>query len=308
MSDRSTVRCTLPTVLSAFAMLLCSPAHSAPSVPWLNQPAAQFATTAPAGATGTRPCASSDMRIAAGPAGAWHGQATQEIRLANTGADACFLTGFPTVQLLPTAEAPQTVGASEAAPQLANTRVDLAPGEEAVLLLGAPAVCEAANKPQRKAARRLQVALPGGGLKTLDGVYLDTLCGRATVVKFHPVQNEAAAAAASPLAQLGATLSAPDEASRGGTLHYTVTLTNRSGNAVSLANCPAYSQSVYAGGQPAATTLRLNCAAAGAQIPANSSVSFDMQAPVPANLAGANAKLSWKLQDGPAVGKIVTLR
>lgn len=189
MTDRSPVRCTLPPLLSAVVLLLGSPAHAAPSVPWLNQPAARFAITGPAAATGTRPCASSDVRVAAGPAGAWHGQATQEIRLANTGADACFLAGFPTVQLLPSAAAPQTVGASDAAPELASARVDLAPGEQALLLLGAPAVCEAANKPQRKPARRLQVALPGGGIKSLDGVYLDTLCGRATVVKFQPVQH-----------------------------------------------------------------------------------------------------------------------
>lgn len=279
------------TVLT-LGMLLGSPAHSAPA------------------ATGTHPCSSADLRIAAGPAGAWHGQATQEVLLTNTGADACYLPGFPSVQLLPAGEAPQTVGPSEAAPQLADMRIDLAPGEQATMLLGTPGMCEAANKPQRKVSKRLQVALPGSGVKALDGVYIDTLCGRATVMKFHLVQNDAPAARslASPLGQLTGSLSAPTEASRGSILHYTVTLSNPTANPVSLAACPTYTQSLYADGKEAVSTLRLNCAAAGAQIAAKSSVSFGMQVQVPAELAAGNAKLSWKLQDGPALGKMIDVR
>jgi hypothetical protein len=316
MSARSNIRNGRQTVLSAttvfmLGMLLGNPAHSAPTVPWLNQPAAEKGAAAAAAASGTHPCSSADLRIAAGAAGAWHGQATQEISLTNIGADACYLPGFPSVQLLPAGEAPQTVGASEGAPQLADTRIDLAPGEQASMLLGTPGVCEAANKPQRKVSKRLQLALPGSGVKALDGVYIDTLCGRATVMKFHSVQNGAAGNAkssGSPLGQLTGTLSASNEAIRGGMLHYTVTLSNPTVNPVSLASCPAYTQTLYADGKAAASTLRLNCGAAGAQIPAKSSVSFDMQVQVPADLAAGDGKLSWKLEDGPGVGKGIDLR
>jgi hypothetical protein len=260
-----------------------------------------------------RACAAADVQVSAGPAGAWRGQATQEIRIANTGSEACHLPGFPVAQLQPTNEAPQTVGASEQAPQLASTRIDLAPGEEAIVLLGTPGSCEAANRPQRKVSKRLQLALPGGGLKTLDGVHVDTLCGRATVMRFDRVQGEAAARAmalkaSGALSQLTGSLSAPDEAARGGLLHYTVTLTNPGTAPVSLSACPAYTQSVYAGGKSADTTQRLNCAGADNQIPANGSVSFDMQVQVPAGLAAGNGKLSWKLDGGPGVGKIIGLR
>ena len=241
--------------------------------------------------------------------------ATQEIRLTNAGADACFLPGFPSAQLQPQGEAPQTVGASDAAPQLANERIDLAPGEEAVMLIGTPGVCEAANGPTRKVSRRLQLALPGGGVKALDGVYVDTLCGRATVAHFHRVQGEAAgqaanaAASAAPgLAQLTGALSAPDEVAHGGVLGYTVTLTNPTSAPVSLAACPSYTQSLYADGKAVDSTLRLNCAGAGAKIPANSSISFSMQAQVPADMAAGSVKLSWKLQDGPGAGRIIGLR
>jgi hypothetical protein len=263
-------------------------------------------------APGARACAAADVRITAGPAGAWRGQATQEIRIANTGSEACHLPGFPGVQLQPGDEAPQTVGASEQAPQLASSRLDLAPGEEAIVLLGTPGSCEAANGPQRKVSKRLQLALAGGGVKAVDGVHIDTLCGRATVMRFERVQSESAARAtamktAGALSQLAGSISAPDEASRGGVLRYTVTLTNPTASPVSLAACPAYTQSVYADGKSADTTQHLNCAAAGGQIPANGSVSFEMQAAVPAGLAAGSGKLSWKLEGGPGVGKMIAL-
>jgi hypothetical protein len=150
-------------------------------------------------------------------------------------------------------------------------------------------------------------------LKVLDGVYIDTLCGRATVMKFQPVQNDVAVnakaqASASSIAQLTGSLSAPDEATRGSTLHYTVTLSNPTANPISLASCPGYTQSLYVDGKATDSTSRLNCGGAGAQIAAKSSVSFEVQAQVPADLAAGSAKLSWKLQDGPGMGKIINLR
>jgi len=264
-------------------------------------------------APGVRACAAADVKVTAGQAGAWRGQATQEIRIANTGLEACHLPGFPTVQLQPTNEAPQTVGASEQAPELQSTRLELAPGEEIVVLLGTPGTCEAANRPERKVSKRLQLALPGGGLKTVDGVHVDTLCGRATVMRFERVQSEANARAVAmkvggAVSQLTGSISAPDEASRGGLLRYTVTLSNPTASPVSLSACPSYTQSVWAKGKSSDTTLRLNCAAAGGQIPANGSVSFDMQVAVPAELAAGNGKLSWKLEGGPGVGKMIGLR
>jgi hypothetical protein len=295
MSYRSTIR-QRQASLSALSLALFGLAMAAPA----------------AHAAAARACAASDLQVTAGPAGAYRGQATQEIRLANIGAEACHLPGFPGLQLQPTGEAPQTVGASELAPQLASARLDLDPGEEVSLLLGTPGSCEAANRPERKISKRLQLALPGGGVKSLDGVHIDTLCGRATVMRFERVQGEAAARAqarktSGALSQLTGSLNAPDEASRGGTLHYVVTLSNPTAAPVSLASCPVYTQSVYANGKAADSTLRLNCAAAGAQIPANSSVSFDMQVALPAELAADSVKLSWKLDGGPGVGKMIAL-
>jgi hypothetical protein len=91
-------------------------------------------------------------------------------------------------------------------------------------------------------------------------------------------------------------------------LRYTVTLTNPTAAPVSLAACPAYTQSVYADGKSLDTTQRLDCGAAGGQIAANASVSFDMQVAVPAELGAGSGKLSWKLEGGPGVGKMIGLR
>jgi hypothetical protein len=306
MSDHSKILNRWQTLFGLMlGMMVMSPAYSGPVVPWLNQPAAEKAAAVQAHAQGAFPCGARDLNIAAGAAGAWRGQATQEIRITNTGAEACHLIGFPSAQLEPAGEAPQAVGASDTAPQLANERIDLAPGDQAELLLGTPGSCAAAAKPQRNVSRRVQLALPGGGVKVLDGVYLDTLCGRATVLQFRLVESDSPTA---PMNQLAGSLTVPDNATRGATLHYIVTLSNPTANPVSLASCPAYTQSLFANGKSAASTLLLNCAAAGASIPANSSVSFEMQAPVPSDVTADSVKLSWKLQDGPAVGKIIHLR
>jgi hypothetical protein len=312
MSPRTLLALSLP--FAAFAALVAAQAQAAPTVPWVNQAATpRAAVQAASAAAAARACAATDLRITAGAAGAYRGHATQEIRLANAGSDTCHLPGFPGVQLQPDSGAPQSVGASDLAPELANARLELAPGEEVVLLLGTPGSCDAAAGPERRVNKRLQLALPGGGVKALEGVHVDTLCGRATVVKFERVHGEAMAnaralAVAPALSQLTGSISAPDEAVRGGVLRYTVTLTNSGAAPVSLANCPAYTQSVYAEGRAQENTLRLNCGGAGAQIPANASVSFEMQTAVPADLAAGSGKLAWRLQDGPAVGKLISVR
>jgi len=299
--------------LPLLSLLCAASAWAAPVVPWLNQPVAPRAAPLAMPAPSVHPCAAASLRIVAGASGAWRGQATQEIRLTNTGLEACHLPGFPSAQLQPAGAAPQAVAASVEAPQLAGERLELAPGAEALMLLGTPGSCEASGKPQRKVSKRLQLALPGGGLRQLDGVHVDTLCGRASVLRFERVEGEAAPMAqaqraGAALQRLTGSISVAQEAARGGLLRYVVTLTNPTPNPVSLATCPAYTQSLYAGGKAADSTLRLNCAGAGGVIAANASVSFAMQAQVPSDLAPGELKLSWKLDDGPGAGTLVGLR
>lgn len=195
MKNQKAVRsCTgLSAAFFMLGALLANPAQSDNSVgPWVDQPATGPAMNSRAA---HRPCAANDLQIVLGQKGAYRGHATQEIRLTNRGADTCSLPGFPSMQLLPAGEAPQTLAAHELAPQLATDRVDLDPGEDVVILVGTPGSCDASIGPQRKVSTRLQLALPGGGLKVLDGAHVDTLCGRASIMHFEAVQSDAAASA-----------------------------------------------------------------------------------------------------------------
>lgn len=305
--------------LSAAVLMLgtfVGPAHSAHAVvPWLNQPApAQAASTQASVPAALRPCTAADLQIVLGQNGARHGFATQEIRLSNTSADACTIAGIPDTQILPDNEAPQTLGAHDPTATLGTTRVDLGAGQDAVLLIGTPGSCEAATKPQRKVATRMQLALPGGGVKMLHGAHVDTLCGRASVLRFEAFHHNTPAVAGlsatgnAHLTQLTGVVAAPDTVNRGDTLRYTVTLSNPTAAPVSLAACPAYTQSFYADGKIVSNTLRLNCAATGTQIAAKSSVTYEMQLPLQADLPAGGAKLSWTLQNGPSVGTLLDLR
>lgn len=314
MSDRSNPMKDRKTALSSISLsaaavftlgiLIGVPAQSANVVPWVNQPATERAAATPAPAA-QRPCAASDLQIVLGGAGAYRGKATQEIQFTNRSTDKCYLIDAPNLQLLPRGETARTVDPST----LGAERVELSPGERTIVLIGTPGTCDAAVNPERKVITRLNVAPLGGGSVTLDGAHVDTSCGPASVVWFQGVDTDAvAAASASPLSQLVGTLNVPQVATRGDTLRYTVTLANPTGKAISLSPCPAYSQSLNAEGKTSSQTLRLNCDAAGGQIPAKSSVTFEMQAPVPADMPGIGVKLSWELEDGPTVGTIIALR
>lgn len=287
-------------------------------VPWLNQPAAaRSALAAPAApAPAQHACAASDLKVVSGQQGAWRGYATQELRITNRSAESCYLLGTPSLELQHPDAAVESVSPNAA---VAQQRIDLAPDDDAYILLGTPGSCDAAVRPERKVAKRVKLFPKGGGNLTLDGVHVDTLCGPAQVLQMQAIQDEpkqaakaaakaAAAGKSQGLRELTATLSAPESAARGETLRYTVTLTNPTDAAIQLAPCPAYTQSLNSEGQSQDSAYMLNCTGAAGQIPAKSSVSFAMEEVVPTDLKGQGVKLSWTLQDGHSAGTIIPLK
>lgn len=285
-------------------------------VPWLNRPAA---APAPAQAAAPAPaqhaCSASDLKVVPGQQGAWRGNATQELRITNRSTESCYLPGAPSLELHHPDAFVEPVSPAAAAQQ----RIDLAPDEDAYILLGTPGACDAAIGPERKVATRLKLFPRGGGNLTLDGVHVDTLCGPARVLQMEAIQDEskqAAKAAANAAAagkslglrQLTAAISAPASVARGETLRYTVTLTNPTDAAITLAPCPSYTQSLNSEGLSQNSTYLLNCAGAAGQIPVGSSVSFAMEAAVPADMTGQGVKLSWSLQDASSAGTIIPLK
>ena len=229
------------------------------------------------------------------------------MKLSTTGTGACVLPGAPALALVGDDGARRPVPATEAPAEVAGRSVTLSAGTDALLLVGAPGTCDAAAGERREVAHRLELAPAGGGTIAVEGVHVDTLCGAARVVYLESVVDEPRQAGPAGTA-LTARLEAPATAVRGQALRYVVTLTNHGDTPVALAPCPSYAQSLHVEGRSVDSSYRLNCAGAGERIAAHASVSFEMQAAVPADLAGSNVKLSWTLQDGPGVGTIAALR
>ncbi len=300
MSYRSNVMlCLLAGIAAAGS------ANAAAPAPWLNAPASEPMQLAAAAPLALRACADADLSIVVGRQGARKGFATQEIRVTNQGADGCFLAGAPGIHLLPLNAAPRTLAIHPNALANVQERAALGAGDTAILLIGAPGACEAATGTQRKVNTRLQIDPPGGGKRILEGAHIDTLCGDAAVLHLHVERRPAPAGA---LEQLTAAVSVGSPAAGGDTMRYTVTLSNPTGAAIALSPCPTYTESLYANGVAASSTWMLNCGASGNQIAANASVTYEMQLAVPAKLQAGDAKLSWQLHNGPAVGSLTSLR
>lgn len=284
-------------------------------VPWLNQPPAASATAPAAPAPAQHACAASDLKVLPGQQGVWRGQATQELRITNRSTESCYLLGAPSLEL----HHPDAFVEPVSPDAVAQQRIDLAPDDDAYILIGTPGSCEAAIRPERKVAARIKLFPRGGGNLTLDGVHVDTLCGPARVIQMEAVQDEAKQAAKAAtnaavagkslvLRELTAAVTAPESVAPGETLRYTVTLTNPTNEAIKLAPCPAYTQSLNTEGRSQNSTYMLNCAGAAGLIPARSSVSFAMEAVVPADMSGQGVKLNWNLQDALSVGTIIPLK
>lgn len=288
-------------------------------VPWLNQPAAELASAPAASAPAQHACSASDLKVVPGQQGARHGYATQELRITNRSTESCYILGAPSIEIHHPDAFVEPVSPATAPAEVTQQRIDLAPDDDAYILMGTPGACEASVGPERKVATRVKLFPRGGGNLILDGVHVDTLCGPAKVLQLEAIQDEPkqvtkpAANAANVgkslgLRELTGAITAPESVARGETLRYTVTLTNPTHSAIKLTPCPSYTQSLHTEGRAQNSTYMLNCAGAAGQIPAKSSVSFAMEAVVPADMTGLGAKLSWSLQDTLSVGTIIPLR
>jgi len=125
-------------------------------------------------------------------------------------------------------------------------------------------------------------------------------CGPVTAAVQEP---QPPAAAAGSLASLQVAVDAPATATAGGTLDYTVTLSDPDDKPVSLAACPAYTEKVTLGSRTVQKSYLLNCGDLSA-IPADSGEDFSMRIPVP-TASGSTAttgELSWTLSSGNGAG------
>jgi hypothetical protein len=153
------------------------------------------------------------------------------------------------------------------------------------------------NRPARQDNGAMPGAAPGTttGTVTGSGDGFDTECGLG-VSEFGVPADVPVSPAPSPLT---ATITAPSAARAGMTLSYQITLSNPTGKPFALSPCPSYAE--YLGGVGGGNVTQyfyLNCAAA-LSIPANGSVTFQMELAVPASMQPmAGAKLDWQIQGG----------
>jgi hypothetical protein len=157
----------------------------------------------------TRPCRAADLQIAVGAAGAYQGNATQEITLTNDGGDACFMPGAPTATLLFDDGSQQ--GASRA--PFANSRIDLQPGQSARMLVGTPGTCSGAGSSRSRVATQIALGLANGARVQLHGAYVDSQCGAPSIVQLDA--GDAPAPTSVPQSVLTGSISVPQAVMRG---------------------------------------------------------------------------------------------
>lgn len=107
----------------------------------------------------------------------------------------------------------------------------------------------------------------------------------------------------SPLINLIAAIQAPEQAARGTTLSFQVTLENPLDQAVALDPCPNYEEGLENQLGATGAYYGLNCDAAPSVIPAGGSLAFQMRFDVPANVEPGVWRLYWFLLSG---GNIAT--
>ncbi len=275
-----------------------STASSTTPIPWIDSKATPLPTASTVADT---PCQAADLKFTVGPAGAGHGEATQQILFTNISPNPCYFPGPPAAAVFPADGTKQQVTSSDST---AHT-IDLAPGQTGYVVVGTPPTCENVGHPD--VATNMDLTLATGEVVHVNDVWINVECGPPDTVLF----DTQGAPSPVPVAQsvLKARLDVLGPVQAGYTLTYSVTLTNPSSDAVQLSPCPAYTQ-YLATAQPGQVqqTLLLNCANVGSLEPGGEAT-FEMKIQVPSQFSTGPAKLSWKLEvpDGTFAGTGVTI-
>lgn len=237
------------------------------------------------------PCAAAVLRARFGPRNGATGHWLIPLTITNIGGRTCRLSGAP----------PVVATSPGMPPVVADHHVflpdngwggDLAPGRSARLDMDTTAACiryPAGNAPM--ARWRIAVTAPGGGVVTVSSPPLPLACGLHSgrfIVAERPdnVQNPPTY----PWQDLRASLHAPIAVAPGSVLHFTLSLENVSNHSIALEPCPAYAVAVPG----ALYRHELNCAAVpGHAVAGGSTVTFAMQAAIPARAPLGPASVKW---------------
>lgn len=268
-------------------------APEATAAPWIDAKGQPFqASEAPW--RQWRNCAPPDIDITVGRQGAFQGNATQQLTLANTSTTDCVLRGAPRI----TAVANKGGAHPVAVGSYSQTAVPLQSGAMARVVVGAPAGCSE----QGEIARSLEVAVNDRAVpRTASDTWVPLACGEPSLLVFEPVDEPEANG---PLNSLEATWEGPTSAESGATIDYVVALHNPTEEDIALEPCPSYTQTAE---DRLAETLLLNCEAVPV-IKAGETARFAMRLTVPES-PDSEIKVGWHLEaeNGATAGAVLTL-
>jgi hypothetical protein len=274
---------------------------AAQAIPWLDQPVAKIVIPDPnapiTNAIRYRTCRATDLLMAAKDNGAIMETRYGSITFTNRSTSACTLSGTPTVVIGVTASGRrQSVPIT---PDGYGFKLDdvanLQPGDQGLLTLSSSGEC-GIDKPTFFAGFAL--TLPSGQALTAatPKTYQAFLAGCPYKVSSIGVPHHFKPWPTYPTDPIKATINAPASVVSGTPIDYTVTLTNPTAKAISLAPCPSYEETAFRKPDPHPddATYQLNCAGHDALEPGES-LTFAM------HTAGigptGQGQIFWQLQE-----------
>ena len=231
-------------------------------------------------------CASSALEVTINGGGGAGGTFWVPVTVHNTSSAACTLRDSSLdVTWAPGSKLNRTGGA---------TRALLAGGSQ-TYLMGFSGSCmkvpsgSITYRPVAAALSDVPIATRGSGVPTFLSSCSDAI--------FTPKETtDPEDAGTGPYSMLRARIDLPSDLRAGGTVTYTLAVTNTGEDAFKFAACPTYTEGVNVEGQVATASYTLNCG--GVSIQPGATISFDMQIDLPAGTG--TAKFAWLMENGPS--------
>jgi hypothetical protein len=126
-----------------------------------------------------KPCAASDLGIGGIDSDGASQHRLTYVRLLNTSAFTCSLSGFPTSVTAVDQDGHSLDRVDQGAYQPDPPAGDVAPGGSGLLIIDTKTACDEATKPPMRMFRNFQIGIPGGGTLSLGDFAVDGSCGVA---------------------------------------------------------------------------------------------------------------------------------
>jgi hypothetical protein len=278
------------------------PAPTPPIAPgivaWVDRPAPVYSRPSSQASpypTSAPRCLATQLRASAGPSGAAASNQLDGVTLTNVG-PTCLLEGRPVVTGLNASGQRVTLSPRPGTYFGPLQPADIPQGGHGYIYFGTASLCGSDAEQQTFSEyRALAFDLPSGGRLSSQVTLRVGSCGLSMENMGLPAGPAPTPAPPEPgsLRTLDVHVDFPPTVRAGNTLRFTVVLDNPTTTAVSLSNCPSYTEIL---GYPNSVTLTyiLNCDQVTV-IPPGKTVVYAMEFKIPSNSVTGSAKFSWYL-------------